>query len=118
MEMTRQSEALNRKILLAGSRLWSVTEAFFDHPDLGRLLPEYLFLVHCSMRATVPLMEAAERRARELSETDPVAARLVPYFQEHRQEEMDHDEWLLEDLEALGVERASVGVSIREGGRG
>jgi pyrroloquinoline quinone (PQQ) biosynthesis protein C len=53
-------------------------------------------------------METAKARAEELAPDDPVAAAIAPYFEEHIPEELDHDEWLLEDLEVLGRERAAV----------
>jgi len=37
-----------------------------------------------------------------------VAAGLAPYLAQHIKEEMHHDEWLLEDLEILGIERSGV----------
>ena len=86
--------------LAAGRRL-------FDHPRLAELYPEYLVTMHGIIRASVPLMETASARAAELGD-DPVAAGLVEYLTEHIPEEADHDEWLLEDLELVGVSSASV----------
>ena len=39
---------------------------------------------------------------------DPLAAPLARYLEEHVDEELGHDETLLDDLELLGVDRASV----------
>ena len=86
--------------LAAGRRL-------FDHPRLAELYPEYLVTMHGIIRASVPLMETASARAAELGD-DLVAAGLVEYLTEHIPEEADHDEWLLEDLELVGVSSASV----------
>jgi hypothetical protein len=55
----------------------------------------------------VPLTEAALTRSRELSDTDPLAAPLAAYLEEHVDEELGHDETLLDDLELVGVDRAS-----------
>ena len=63
---------------------------------------------HAIIRATVPLMEAAAERARTMAEADPVAAGVAPYLEEHAEEERDHDDWLLDDLELIGVEREVV----------
>ena len=77
-------------------------------PRIADLFPEYLFTVHCIIRASVPLMETARKRARELAPNDPVGAALAPYLDEHIPEERDHDEWLLEDLEVLGKDRSAI----------
>jgi hypothetical protein len=56
----------------------------------------------------VPLTEAALRRSQELGGGDPLAAPLAEYLTEHVEEELDHDETLLGDLELLGIDRTSV----------
>jgi Iron-containing redox enzyme len=56
----------------------------------------------------VPLTEAALARSRELPESDPLAAPLARYLEEHVDEELHHDETLLGDLELLGLNRATV----------
>lgn len=56
----------------------------------------------------MPLTEAAFARSLELSNADPLAAPLARYLEEHVDEELGHDETLLEDLEVLGIDRASV----------
>lgn len=79
-----------------------------DHPRLRELWPEYLVQQHEIIRATVPLTRAAAQQARALPDDDPLAAPLVAYLDEHVDEELDHDEELLDDLELLGVDRATV----------
>lgn len=74
---------------------------------IRELYPEYLFTIHSVIRASVPLMETARERARKLSDGDPVAAALAEYLGEHIEEERDHDAWLLDDLETIGVDRAA-----------
>ena len=54
----------------------------------------------------MPLTEAALQRARELD--GPLARPLADYLSEHIDEEQHHDETLLDDLEAIGLERSSV----------
>lgn len=53
-------------------------------------------------------METARERAEALGEGDAVSAALARYLEEHVTEEMDHDEWLLDDLEVVGSDRATV----------
>ena len=48
-------------------------------------------------------MERALERAREAPAEDPAAAGLAAYLEHHLDEERGHDDWLLEDLEVLGV---------------
>lgn len=87
--------------LRAGERLLS-------HPRIRDLYPEYLFMCHCVIRASVPLMETAYERAKSQARIDPVAAGLADYLGGHIDEERDHDEWLLDDLETIGVDRSAI----------
>jgi hypothetical protein len=103
-----ESTRLRGKIELVLPELVGASERLMRDPRIAALYPEYLFTVHCIIRASVPLMETAQRRSRELAPKDPVSAALDPYFEEHIPEERDHDEWLLGDLEVLGKERSSV----------
>jgi hypothetical protein len=81
--------------------------ALVNHARLRELWPEYLVLQHQIIRATVPLTEAALERAGALPETDPLRAPLSSYLEEHVDEELHHDDGLLDDLEFLGVSRES-----------
>jgi pyrroloquinoline quinone (PQQ) biosynthesis protein C len=72
------------------------------------MFPEFLFAVHCSIRSSVPLMKAAQARARAKAAVDPVAAGIVDYLRQHIREEHDHDVWLLEDMEAVGMKRSEI----------
>ena len=56
----------------------------------------------------MPLTETALERSRLLAGDDPLANPLAGYLADHIEEELRHDETLLEDIEALGVERSSV----------
>jgi pyrroloquinoline quinone (PQQ) biosynthesis protein C len=69
---------------------------------------EYLVTSHAVVRASVPLMEAALARAQSMAHADPVSERLVRYLPDHILEEADHDSWILEDLEWIGVDRSTV----------
>lgn len=53
-------------------------------------------------------MEAARVRCEALSSSDAVAAVMVPYLDHHIEEERNHDVWLLDDLEELGLPRHQV----------
>src|ERR1700722_9611266 len=96
------SQMLRRKIRLANGRMFGALDRFWAQPDLAARFPELLFHLHCGVRATVPAMEAARRKAQELSGSDPVAAGVAEYLARHIPEELHHDDWLLDDIVALG----------------
>ena len=104
----RPSHDLRLKIELVLPELQAAGAALDSHPRLAELYPEYLFALHCMIRATVPVMQAALDRARALAAGDPVAAGVAAYLGDHVGEEMNHDDELLEDLEVLGVARTDV----------
>jgi hypothetical protein len=102
------SRRLRRKIDLMSPALAAASARLIEHPRVADLFVEHLITTHQIIRATVPLMEAALSTARPLADSDPVAAGVVGYLEEHAEEERDHDEWLLDDLEVLGVPREAV----------
>jgi pyrroloquinoline quinone (PQQ) biosynthesis protein C len=102
------SERLRLTIRLAEPPLNHVCRRFWMHSQLKEIFPEYLLTLYASMRATVPMLEAAATRARALAESDRVAAALLPYFIQHAREELHHDDWLLDDMELLGIDRSTV----------
>lgn len=108
MSSLSHSARLRLLIQLAEPRLNALSDAFWTHPQLSEIFPEYLLTLYASMRTTVPMLHAAADRAGELAETDTVAAQLVPYYVKHAQEELHHDEWLLDDMEVLGIDREQV----------
>jgi hypothetical protein len=67
----------------------------------------YIVTTHSIIRSSVPLMEAAHERSKttNLTEEGKLMAELRNYYKKHSQEEMNHDEWLLDDLESIGVSR-------------
>jgi hypothetical protein len=99
---------LRRKLRLVVPALSDAGDRLIAHPDVRALYPEYLFVSHCVIRASVPLMRTARERALALADEDPVCARLAPYLEEHIEEELDHDEWLLDDLESIGRPRGEI----------
>lgn len=103
------SRLLQGKIRLAYPRLQEVAERFWTHPELVRLYPEFLFLVHTMIRGSVPMMsEAASVARRRAEEGDPTGTPVAEYLEHHAKEEKGHDDWLLDDLEVLGVGREEV----------
>jgi hypothetical protein len=99
---------LRAKLELVVPALRAAGERFLRHPQPEALYREYLATSHAVVRASVPLMETALARAEDMRQEDDVAERLVGYLRQHIPEELDHDEWLLEDLESIGGDRSQV----------
>lgn len=85
-----------------------ITNELINHPRFREVYPEFLVRVHWLIRFSVPLMESALESCRRRAAEDSVAAALLSYLEEHVEEERDHDEYLLQDLELLGYSRESV----------
>jgi hypothetical protein len=83
-------------------------QRFVDHPRIREVYVDYLFTAHSIIRASVPLMETARVQALSMAPDDALAAELADYLVEHIEEERGHDEWLLGDLEAIGVDRSTI----------
>jgi hypothetical protein len=107
-ERPGNAERLRGALSLVFGEAVRAGERLLGDPRIRALYPEYLMTLHGVIRASVPLMETARARALELAPGDPVAAGLAEYLGEHIDEERDHDEWLLDDLEVIGVPRAAV----------
>lgn len=103
----RNSEVLRQKIQLASGELAANLQLLWGHRELDRVFPAFLILLHQIIRASVPLMQTARRRALE-QPGDSVCALLGPYLHEHIAEEMHHDTWTIEDLESAGFPRSFV----------
>lgn len=101
------SELLWTKIRLAEGRMNSASDRFWLHPDLADLLPHFLVQLHRVMQGGLNLMRVARDRALSLSD-DPVARIVAPYLDQHIGEEVDHDDWLLDDIGTLGITPAEV----------
>jgi Iron-containing redox enzyme len=101
---TASSSVLRRKIALALPPLVAAQRRLDQHPDPAAAWIAFLGVLYGSMRASVPLLETALDRARELSPADPLAAGLTDYLHRHSEEERGHDEWLLQDLLSVGVD--------------
>jgi hypothetical protein len=102
------SEYLRRKVGLFLPALVEASERICTHCRARDVYPEYLRVSHGILRASVPLMQTARDRALGLDENDVVAAGAASYLEHHITEELDHDEWLLDDLEVVGIDRATV----------
>ena len=101
------SERLCSRIELAIPSMLKITNEIANHPQLRELFPEFLIRVHWLIRFSVPLMETAMETCRRRA-SDPVCAAMLPYLEEHTEEERGHDELLLQDLERIGVSRKTV----------
>lgn len=101
---TASSSVLRRKIALALPPLVAAQRRLDQHPDPAAAWIAFLSVLYGSMRASVPLLETALDRARDLSPGDPLAAGLTDYLHRHSEEERGHDEWLLQDLQSVGVD--------------
>jgi hypothetical protein len=102
------SRRLREKIELVAPSMHRAIDAFWAHPRLPEIFPEFLFTTYCVGRTTVPLLETALAAASVPRETDPVAACVADYCARHIPEERHHDEGVLNDLAILGVSRESV----------
>lgn len=58
----------------------------------------FLRATHAYLRASVPLMQCAMGRFRQIPDL-----RTAEYLEKHIQEELHHDEWMLEDLECASL---------------
>jgi len=101
---TASSSVLRCKIALALPPLIAAQRRLDQHPDPAAAWIAFLGVLYGSMRASVPLLETALDRARDLSPADPLAAGLTDYLHKHSEEERGHDEWLLQDLQSVGVD--------------
>jgi hypothetical protein len=98
------SDRLRGKIAIALPAFGATAWRIWDSPDVAALYAEYLCTMHCIVRSSVPLMQTAISRSLEL-EDDPVAVGIAAYLSDHVGEEAGHDEWILQDLEAMGRDR-------------
>ncbi len=108
MNHVSHSRRLRDKIRLVRGPLDEVAEQLWSHPRLREIYPEFLFRNHSVIRSSVPLMKAAADACEKILESDPVAQGMLEYFRKHIPEETGHDEWVLDDLETLGFQRAEI----------
>jgi pyrroloquinoline quinone (PQQ) biosynthesis protein C len=108
MSRLSHSKQLRAKIRLAEPCLSAVADDFWRHPRLAKMFPDFLFMLHSIIRSSVPMMMVAAESARSRADSDPVAAQIAGYFSQHAREEAQHDEWLLDDMVAIGMDRSEV----------
>ena len=101
------SEVLWTKIRFAEGRLLSASDLFWTHPNLAHILPHFLIQLHRVMQSGISLMRTAKDCALSLP-NDAVAAQTAAYLEMHIEEEKDHDLWLLNDIESLGIDPTDV----------
>lgn len=105
----RNSEIVRAKIALFGGRLGYTAAEMWSHRQFPRIYREYIFQSHSIIRASVPLMQAAEQAcAMPCHAEDPVLQGFARYLHRHIPEETGHHEWILNDGEALGLNRAAI----------
>lgn len=98
--------ALHMKLELAGPALRAATAALWRPSDLRTRYVAYLHAMHAVIRASVPLLDRAAARCRELGPSDALAQPLRDYLLRHIEEERGHDRWLLDDIAAAGGDPA------------
>lgn len=86
--------------------LTGVTHLLVNHPKIPQLYRDYLVAYYGILRATIPLLQTARRQA--LARDGSASRTLASYLATHIEEEAGEDEWLLQDLEVLGVDRSTV----------
>ncbi|HEY7079856.1 MAG TPA: hypothetical protein VH500_09150 [Nitrososphaeraceae archaeon] len=99
---TSFSARLRIKLELAFSRI-DGKSAIYSNQRPSNWFKDYLLCTHSIIRASVPLMQAAYERCQHLSEERRLLTSLASYYNKHIVEEMDHDKWLLDDLEEIGI---------------
>ncbi|RMI27662.1 iron-containing redox enzyme family protein [Streptomyces triticirhizae] len=98
-ELRALVEPLSPALRRASAALW--------RPEgLTERYARYLTTMHAVIRASVPLMELAARRCRALAAGagEPGADALAGFLDAHIARERHHDDWLLDDLAAAGLD--------------
>lgn len=80
---------------------------FREHPQLSNICIDYIKQAHRIAEATVPLMQEVIECAKRLPD-DPVSKPLIQYMKKHIAEEMNHDEWYVNDLDKLNISREDI----------
>jgi hypothetical protein len=101
------SQLIRTKISLFGAGLNKAAYEFWTHPEFAVVYREYLFQSHSIIRASVPLMETTLKACCSgLHSGDPVLRKFGDYLEHHIVEERGHDNWILDDAEVMGIDRA------------
>jgi CRP-like cAMP-binding protein len=65
-------------------------------------------MMHSVIRSSVSLLNAAADAAQSRAVSDSVSRKIADYYRTHAMEETHHDDWLLDDLVAIGEDRSEV----------
>ena len=103
--MITASQRLRATIDLVRGNLNLTIQQVWSHPRFAELYPEFLFATLGITAASAPAMRLAADCCRRLPASDPLAAWLRDYYLEHAEEEHGHEQWILDDLAALGIPR-------------
>jgi pyrroloquinoline quinone (PQQ) biosynthesis protein C len=100
------SHLIRTKISLFSAGLNKAAYEFWMHPEFASVYLEYLYQSHSIVRASVPLMEATLEvcRSKRYGD-DPILQKFAAYLSLHIVEETGHDNWILNDAEAIGMDR-------------
>jgi hypothetical protein len=105
----RGSAIVRAKISLFGQAMDEAASRFWEHPQFLAAYREYIFQSHSIIRASVPLMQAAEQACRlPHYAADPALRQFGEYLRHHIPEETGHHEWIVDDGAVLGIERKQV----------
>lgn len=104
MSAITEADRLRLKLELVTPELAGATSRLVNDPRVAQLYVDYLVACHGILRATIPLLQTARRVAS--SREDEASHELAAYLEKHIEEESGEDEWLLDDLAVLGVERS------------
>ncbi|NIO39544.1 MAG: hypothetical protein GTO41_04730 [Burkholderiales bacterium] len=103
------SEIVRGKIRLFDQQLGLAAYNFWHHPAFPEVYREYIFQSHSIIRASVPLMEAAEQVCGLPPHADdPALQGFAEYLRKHIPEETGHSDWILDDGEAMGLDRNEI----------
>jgi hypothetical protein len=79
------------------------SQMMVEHHNPKAMYKTLLEFLYSEIRASVPLLLAAEHRAVELAgQGDKVSGALLDWLREHIKEEANHDTWLLADYRCIG----------------
>ena len=105
------SKKLRMKLEFALPYYATANISFEEKSDFSNRFLSYLIELYGIVRESVPLMKAAESKCKEIMETSPrdtLSDLLSVFYRDHTIEEANHDLWLLQDLETLGVPMTQV----------
>jgi hypothetical protein len=105
--MANFSHRLRTTIAVAADPLKSLMNGIMCHARVASSFSRYLQLQHGMIRASVSLMNSASLEAAK-RRNEPLYRILEEYLNIHAVEELNHDEWLLDDLASLGQSEAVV----------